>query len=99
MDVFGALMQANPKLGKKFMDMALTNASSSALDRKTFTLAYLSVLAAKGLHDGLDYHVKDAKDAGATREEVKSAIILGLPCSGVIVLTALDKALEVYDNC
>ena len=98
MDVFGALMKAEPKLGKKFMDMCITNSTVTALDRKTFTQAYLSVQAAKGLHDGLDFHVKDAKDAGATREEVKSAIILGLPCSGVIVLTALDKALEIYDK-
>ena len=71
--------------------------SASALDAKTQALAYLSVLAVLRLTSGIPFHVCSAKNAGATRDEVISAILLGLPAAGNQVTGALPVALEAYD--
>jgi alkylhydroperoxidase/carboxymuconolactone decarboxylase family protein YurZ len=42
-------------------------------------LAYLAVLAALRLENGIPFHVQAAKQAGATRDEVISAVLIGLP--------------------
>lgn len=72
--------------------------NASALDKKTSALAYLSVLAVLRLDSGIPFHVQTAKDAGATREEVISAILLGLPAAGHQVTQALPTALSAYDT-
>jgi alkylhydroperoxidase/carboxymuconolactone decarboxylase family protein YurZ len=72
-------------------------AGASALDSKTRALAYLAVLAALRIESGVPYHVKAAKDAGASREEVISAILLGLPAAGNVVVQALPAAVATYD--
>jgi alkylhydroperoxidase/carboxymuconolactone decarboxylase family protein YurZ len=41
--------------------------------------------------------VAAAKQAGATRQEVISAILLGLPAAGNAVTQALPAALAAYD--
>jgi len=55
---------------------------ASSLDRKTSALAYLAVLAALRLDSGVPFHVKLAKQAGASRDEVISALLVGLPAAG-----------------
>ncbi len=69
----------------------------SALDPKTSGLAYLAVLAALRLHSGLGFHVGLAKQAGASRAEVISALLVGLPAAGLGVTQALPEALAAYD--
>lgn len=71
---------------------------ASALDKKTEELAYLSVLAAMRIESGVPFHVKAAKQAGATREEVISAILVGLPAAGQVVIQSLPAALSAYDT-
>jgi alkylhydroperoxidase/carboxymuconolactone decarboxylase family protein YurZ len=68
------------------------------LDRKTETLAYLSVLAAVRLESGIPFHVKEAKKAGATKEEIISSILVGLPAVGNCVIQALPVAIAAYDE-
>ncbi len=70
---------------------------ASALDKKTRALAYVAVLAALGLDTGIPFHVAQAKKAGASREEVISAVLLGLPAAGNIVTRCLPTALKAYD--
>jgi alkylhydroperoxidase/carboxymuconolactone decarboxylase family protein YurZ len=72
-------------------------ANASALDAKTSVLAYLAVLAALRMESGVPFHVQMAKKAGASREEVISAILLGLPAAGHSVTQALPVALAAYD--
>lgn len=72
-------------------------ANASALDDKTAALAYLAVLAALRLESGIPFHVQTARRAGATREEVVSAILIGLPAAGLGVTQALPAALTAYD--
>lgn len=71
--------------------------SASALDPKTSALCYLSVLAIFRLESGIPFHVQTAKKAGATREEVISAILVGLPAAGHVVTQVLPAALSAYD--
>jgi alkylhydroperoxidase/carboxymuconolactone decarboxylase family protein YurZ len=68
------------------------------LDPKTSALAYLAVLAALQMKSGVPFHVKSAKQAGATREEVISAILVGLPAAGHRVTQVLPTAIAAYDQ-
>ena len=72
-------------------------AKASALDAKTAELAYLAALAAVRLESGIPFHVRSAKEAGASRQEVISAILVGLPVAGHGVTQALPAALAAYD--
>ena len=71
---------------------------ASALDRKTEELAYLAVLAAQRLVSGIPFHVASAKAAGATRAEIISAVLIGLPAVGNTVIEALPVALAAFDG-
>ena len=71
---------------------------ASKLDKKNKELAYLSVLATARLEGGIPFHVKMAKANGATRDEVISYILIGLPAVGNIVTQSLPAALEAYDE-
>jgi alkylhydroperoxidase/carboxymuconolactone decarboxylase family protein YurZ len=68
-------------------------AGASALDPKTSALAYLSVLAALQMEGGVPFHVHAAKEAGASRSKVISAVLLGLPAAGHRVTQVLPAAL------
>ena len=68
-----------------------------ALDKKTAELAYLAVLAALRLENGVPFHTLSAKKAGATRQEVVSAILIGLTAAGNGVTQVLPAALQAYD--
>lgn len=84
--------------GDAFLDMVLKEAETSALDPKTHELAYLAVLTAIRLESGIKMHVKEAKRLGATREEVKSAVLVSLPAIGFPAIMALRTALASYDE-
>jgi alkylhydroperoxidase/carboxymuconolactone decarboxylase family protein YurZ len=72
--------------------------SASKLDKKTSALAYLAVLAAVRLESGIPFHTRLAKQAGATREEIISAVLIGLPAVGNAATQALPAALTAYDE-
>ena len=67
-----------------------------ALDPKTKSLAYVAVLAALGLKSGVPFHAAEAKRAGASRAEVISAILIGLPAGGNGVIASLPAAVAVF---
>jgi alkylhydroperoxidase/carboxymuconolactone decarboxylase family protein YurZ len=71
---------------------------ASALDEKTAALAYLAVLAALRMESGIPFHVLSAKKAGASREEVISAVLIGLPAAGHSVTQILPSAVAAYDG-
>ncbi len=71
---------------------------AGALDKKTGELAYLAVLAALRLESGIRFHVQSAKKAGASRDEVISAILVGLPAAGHSVIQVLPEAISAYDT-
>jgi alkylhydroperoxidase/carboxymuconolactone decarboxylase family protein YurZ len=72
--------------------------AASALDKKTEELAYLAVLAALGRTTGVPFHTASARAHGASRQEVISAVLLGLPAAGSIVTQSLPIALATFDE-
>ena len=93
---FELFMDEEPELAKAYGGMVMQVAKSSALDQKTQELAYLSVLAALRMTGGIAYHVDSAKELGATKAEVMSAVLVGLPAVGIQVIDALSAAAECY---
>ncbi len=96
-DSFQAFVEQAPGQSGPFMEMVERLAAASALDPKTRELAYLAVLAALRMESGLGFHVMLAKRHGASREEVVSALLVGLPAAGLAVVSGLPAALAAYD--
>ena len=97
-NAFQIFMKEAPEYQKIWMETVQKLDSVSKLDSKTEELAYISVLASVRLEGGLPFHVKHAKALGATREEIISAILVGLPAVGNIVIQSLPIAISAYDS-
>ena len=95
---FQTFMAEAPEYAQAWSTLVQSLAGASALDRKTTELAYLAVLAALQLESGIAFHVRSAKEAGASRAEVISAILVGLPAAGHRVTQVLPTAVEAYDS-
>jgi alkylhydroperoxidase/carboxymuconolactone decarboxylase family protein YurZ len=95
---FAAFMQEAPAHAEAWMQVAKALDDACALDKKTEELAYIAVLAALGNTSGIPFHVLSAKSHGASRQEVLSAVLIGLPAAGSTVIGALPVALEAYDE-
>jgi Uncharacterized homolog of gamma-carboxymuconolactone decarboxylase subunit len=95
-NAFTAFMQETPEYSRAWMEMVKKLDAANALDAKTKTLAYISVLAAAGMTGGIPFHVSQARALGASREEVIGAVLVGLPAVGHAVVAALPAALEAY---
>jgi alkylhydroperoxidase/carboxymuconolactone decarboxylase family protein YurZ len=96
-DAFQAFMREAPDHAQAWGAMVGGLAGASALDKKTAALAYLAVLAAQGLESGIPFHVEIARQAGASRAEVISAVLVGLPAAGLGVTRVLPAAITAYD--
>jgi alkylhydroperoxidase/carboxymuconolactone decarboxylase family protein YurZ len=96
-NAFQTFLQEAPDHAKAWMGAAQGLDQASALDKKTEALAYLAVLAAQRLTSGVPFHVAEAKAAGATRQEIISAVLVGLPAAGNTVIEALPVALAAFD--
>ena len=86
---FQIFMKEAPDHAQAWMGTVRVLDSAGVLDKKTKELVYLAVLAALRLESGVPLHVQMAKQAGASREEVISAILIGLPVAGQGVMQAL----------
>lgn len=95
---FAAFMKEAPEHSGAWMEAVKGLKSASALDDKTSCLGYIAVLSALRLETGLAFHVSQAKQAGASRDEVISAVLLGLPAAGNVVTSSLPIALAAYDG-
>jgi alkylhydroperoxidase/carboxymuconolactone decarboxylase family protein YurZ len=94
---FQTFMTEAPEQARAWGALVQSLGQASALDAKTGALAYLAVLAALERPSGVPFHVRAAKEAGASREEVISAVLVGLPAVGHVVTQALPLAVEAYD--
>ncbi|MNO89760.1 Carboxymuconolactone decarboxylase family protein [compost metagenome] len=97
-NAFGIFSKEAPEVHKAWMETVQKLDSVNALDHKTEELAYIAVLAAVRLESGLPFHVKMAKSSGATRNEIISSILVGLPAVGNAVIQSLPIALEAFDS-
>lgn len=97
-NAFQLFMSEAPQHAQAWMTLVQELDNASALEKKTEELAYLAVLAALRMESGIPFHVQSAKNAGASREEVISAILVGLPAVGHSVTQVLPAAIAAYDN-
>lgn len=97
-NAFQTFLSEAPQHAAAWMQAVQALDGASALDEKTGELAYLAVMAVLRLESGIPFHVKMAKQAGATREEIVSAILIGLPAAGNQVIAALPVALQAFDE-
>jgi alkylhydroperoxidase/carboxymuconolactone decarboxylase family protein YurZ len=95
---FQTFMAEAPEHAHAWGAMVQGLAQASALDAKTSALAYLAVLAALRMEGGIPFHVQAAKRQGASRAEVISALLVGLPAAGHAVTQVLPLALRAYDS-
>ena len=96
-EAFLAFSKEAPDHAKAWTEVVQNVAKASALDPKIRELAHLSVLAVLRLESGIPFHVQCAKQAGATREEIISAIFVGLPAAGHSVIQVLPAVLDALD--
>ncbi len=96
-NAFQTFMTEAPQHAQAWMAAVRGLDSACALDKKTEHLAYLAVLAALRLESGVPFHTQLAKQAGASREEVISAILVGLPSAGNGVTQVLPAALAAFE--
>jgi AhpD family alkylhydroperoxidase len=97
-NAFETFAKEAPEQQAAWMEAVQKLDKASALDKKTEELAYLAVMAVMRLESGLSFHVKMAKENGASREEIISAILVGLPAAGNCVIQSLPIALETFDK-
>lgn len=96
-NAFQTFLSEAPEQARAWGALVQSLGQASALEAKTGALAYLAVLAALERLSGIPFHVQAAKQVGATREEVISAVLVGLPAAGHVVTQALPLAVEAYD--
>lgn len=73
--------------------------SSDGMDAKTRQLAYIAIKASQGDMAAVYAHVPMAKAEGASRGEVRDAILLTLTTAGIRgVVSCLGPAMEMYDT-
>jgi alkylhydroperoxidase/carboxymuconolactone decarboxylase family protein YurZ len=95
--LFQAFMTEAPKHARAWSSAVQDLAEATALDAKTSALADLAVLAALRMESGIPFHVQAAKKAGASKDEIISAVLVGLPAAGNAVTVCLPAAIESFD--
>lgn len=82
-------MKETGDVGASFGRLVKSLNEESALDVKTYDLAYISVLTALKCYSGLPFHIDEAMQHGASIEEIKSAMLISMPLIGLQVKDAL----------
>ncbi len=96
LDVF---QKEAPKVADAFNGLIDALKETNGLDAKTKQLVHIGIKASMGDTTAIFYHVPMAKSLGASREEVRDAILISLSVCGLKgVATCLPTALEVYDR-
>ena len=96
-EAFQTFSTEAPEHAKAWMTLVQSLSEASSLDSKARELSFLAVLAALGRTNGIPFHVKSALDKGASRDEIISAILVGLPAAGHIVTQSLPAAIQILD--
>jgi AhpD family alkylhydroperoxidase len=90
--------QESPETMQAFMDFAGKIQTNGGLDVKTFQLIYIALQAQNGNVGSVAGHTGFAKKAGATREEVRGAVLTTLMLGINGVADCLVAAMQAYDN-
>lgn len=92
-------MDETPEVAHGFDILMKSLDKTNGLDRKTKQLIYIGIQATLGDVEPIKFRVPMTKEAGATREEVKNAILLTLTVCGLKgVISCLPTAMKTYDE-
>jgi AhpD family alkylhydroperoxidase len=95
MEVF---MEEAPAAARAFNGLIEALSESKNLDGRTRQLIYIAMKAAQGDTGAVSAHAGMAKKAGASRAELKEAILMTLTVSGIRgVVTCLAPALAAWE--
>ena len=87
-----------PEIQKTYNDFIQSLIADKGLDNKTKQLIYIGMKMISDDERAVKMHVAFAKNAGATRDEVKSTVLLGLSVIGMKAVSKyLPIVLENYD--
>ncbi|HHX74395.1 MAG TPA: carboxymuconolactone decarboxylase family protein [Firmicutes bacterium] len=96
---FAVWEKESPETMQAFFEYAGKIQKNCGLDEKTFQLIYIAIQASRGAVGSVAGHAAFAKKAGATREEVRGAILTTLLTVGINgVADCLAAAMEAYDK-
>jgi len=96
---FVTLQEEAPQVAGAFNGLIQALSSTDGLDAKTRQLLYIGIKASQGEAGAVIAHVPMAKAQGATRAEIRDAVLLTLTVAGVTGVThCLVPALEAYDR-
>lgn len=88
-----------PEVSKAFDGLIESLKSTNGLDAKTKQLVYIGIKSTLGDTTAIYFHVKMAKELGATREEIRDTILITLTVCGLKGVTScLPTAMEIYDK-
>lgn len=79
---FKAFIQKYPVLGEAHQRVGHEVESLGPLDAKQCALVKIGISLGAGLESAVRSHVRRAREAGATKEEVEQAILLGMSTVG-----------------
>jgi len=96
---FEILTEEVPGVNKAFFDLVGALQKEGGLDEKTFQLIYIAIKATVAEQGAVAAHAGMAKKAGATREEVRGAVLITMMTNGVHGIgSCLAAALDAYDK-
>lgn len=95
---FQIFLEEAPEHAKAWGGTIQSLSKANALDSKTTALAYLTALSVLAQQTGIPYHVNQALEAGASKQEIISAILLGLPLAGNSVIHSLEPAMSILNE-
>lgn len=99
MNTMDFFMKEAPEAAQAFNGLISTLSKSTGLDPKTKQLIYISMKASQGDTAAAVAHTHMLKKLGASRDEIKDAILMTLTVSGIKgVATCLEPALNVFDS-
>ncbi|MDR2475869.1 MAG: carboxymuconolactone decarboxylase family protein [Bacteroidales bacterium] len=88
-----------PEVAQAFGGLIQSVEKMPTLSPKVKQLIYIAIRASQGETTAVTAHVPMAKQAGATRDELKEAILMTTTVCGIKgIASCLIPALEAYDN-
>ena len=89
----------SPEVQKAYDGLIQSLINDNGLDNKTKQLIYIAMKMIADDERAVKMHIIMAKNMGATREEIKTTILLGLTVIGLKAASKyLPLALESYDS-
>ena len=95
-------MEEHPEIGQAYNDLGTALTQAGPLDEKQIALVKVGISTGARMEGALRSHVRKAMRAGATREEIKHAVLLSTTTIGfpnmMAALSWLDDLLEESDD-